>query len=91
VKSQVLSVTFTSGHTEVEVTAPGRSQGGWFAIDQLAFGAHGHLYILGRNDVCTVCQPVSSSAETLFGVTHGVPIQLGHREGYRAVAWITES
>jgi hypothetical protein len=91
VQSQVLSVDPISGRTTVTASAPARSQGGWFAIDQLAFGARGHLYILGRNDVCTVCQPTSTSAEALFGVTHGVPIQLGHRDGYRAMTWIAES
>jgi hypothetical protein len=91
VNTQVLSIDPSSGSAKIEFSAPIRPQEGWFAIDQLALGDHGNLFILGRNDVCTVCQPMSSSAETLFGVTHSVPVQLGHREGYRALAWIARS
>jgi hypothetical protein len=91
VKSQVLLVDPTSGRATFTFTAPARSQGGWFAVDQVAFGPHGLLYILGRNDVCTTCQPVSASDETLFGVSHDEPVQLGKGEGYGAVAWSTRS
>jgi hypothetical protein len=91
VNTQVLTIDPSSGRAKVDFSAPMRMQEGWFAIDQIAFGAHDHPYILGRNDVCTVCQPMSASAETLFGVTHGVPVQLGHQEGYRALAWIARS
>jgi hypothetical protein len=88
VGSQVISVNPTSNRAKVIFTAPARSQGGWFAVDQIAFGAHAALYILGRSDVCTVCQPMSVSPETLFRVTRDGPVQLGKQAGYRAVAWI---
>jgi hypothetical protein len=91
VKYQVLSVNPTSGRAKVTFTGPPLPQGDWFAIDQIAIGAHGSLYMLGRSDVCTTCQPMTASAETLYGVVDGVPIRLGHREGYRAVAWIARS
>jgi hypothetical protein len=90
VKYQVLSIDPSSGRAKVNLNAPMRQQAGWFAIDQLAHGAHGDLFMLGRSDVCTLCQPMRASAETLFAVTHGIPIRLGHRAGYRAIAWIRD-
>lgn len=83
---QVLSIEPASERAQVTF-APGPEAPGWFAVDQLAFGAHGALYLLGRS-VCPLCRsPLGASAERLFAVRHGVAVQLGHGVGFRAVAW----
>jgi WD40-like Beta Propeller Repeat len=87
VRYTVVSVNPGSGHAKVTFTGPPHAQGDWFAIDQLAIGARGNMYLLGRNDVCNTCQPMIDSPETLFSVAEGIPLRLGRQSGFRAIAW----